>query len=323
VKRAAEIFYCPQCRGKLNWDGDRLISPDCGASFPVREGIPLFTSGDDFYEGKFVVPTQDGVSRRTGAKRAVKAFYDRFSSTTVKHEFTRKFLRRLGPGVLILDVGCGGGNELLKVYRTVGIDLSFSGLKSAREIYWAVAAADARALPFAGETFDVINSWDVFGHIPPEQKDEVLAEWRRVLKPGGWMIHIIEAHCTAPFYNLVRRHQNLLDKYFIELDGHYGLELPSEIISRFQAAGFKIEKAWSYFRAGLFPPEEYAKRLASGPEYASSSQVLKAFSVFGSVCERYKQLDRVMSFVTGVLGRMLNPLLPMDWGSTLFIICKK
>jgi ubiquinone/menaquinone biosynthesis C-methylase UbiE len=317
-----EIFRCPQCGGLLHMEDENLASADCGASYQIREGIPCFASEDDFYEGKFAVPTQDGVAQREGVARGVKAFYDRFSSTTVKHQFTRHFLKKFGPETLILDVGCGGGNELLKDYQTVGIDLSFTGLTAARDIYQAVATADALKLPFADDTFDIISSWDVFGHVPVPEKGPVLAEWKRVLKPGGYMLHIIEAHCTAPYYKLVRRDEGLFEKYFIEMDGHYGLELPSEITERFEQAGFQVEKSWSFYRGGIFPPEEYAKRLAAGPEYAESSKVLKAFGAFGSLCARNKQLDRAASFATGLAARAVNPLLPLDWGSTFFIICR-
>jgi len=315
-----EIFRCPECRETLLPEGESLKCSGCGASFTVREGVPCFATADDFYEGKFVAPTQDGVAQRAGAKRAVKAFYDRFSSTTVKHQFTRRFLSGFGHETRILDVGCGGGNEILAPYQTVGIDLSFTGLKDASEIYQAVATADARSLPFADDSFDIISSWDVFGHIPFDEKGPVLAEWKRILKSGGWMLHIIEAHCTAPFYKLVRSDPELFQKYFIELDGHYGLELPSEISARFRQAGFEVPRAWSFFRAGIFPPEEYAKRL--GPEYASSSLLLKTFAAFGGACDRNKQLDRAASFAAGVLARAMNPLLPLDWGSTVFILAR-
>ncbi len=339
IIEATDIFRCPRDRGELvlmSADAERsepaekpqspeinakLVCQVCGSVYAERENVPCFVPEDRFYEGKFTAPTQDGVARRTGVRRSIKAFYDRWSSTTVKHQFTRDFLRRFGPETLILDIGCGGGNEVLAPWRTVGIDLSFAGLRSAMEIYRAVATADATVLPFADNTFDVINSWDVFGHVPFEQKAAVLAEWRRVLKPGGWMLHIIEAHCTAPFYRLVRRDPELFEKYFIELDGHVGLELPSQIESRFKAAGFEVVRNWPFFRAGIFPPEEYAKRL--GPEYEAHSRLLKGFAAIGHACGRYKQLDRAASFAAGVLARALNPLLPPDWGSTVFIVARE
>jgi len=320
--QSSEIFRCPACRGELSeaTGENQLSCLNCASIYRIREGIPCFVPENQFYEGKFTEPRRDGASRRQGLTWALKVFYDRWSSTRVKDQFTGEFMKRFSPGTLVLDIGCGGGNEVLSPWSTVGVDLSFAGLKSAKNIYVAVAAADTTTLPFADNTFDVINSWDVFGHVPFEQKDAVLAEWKRVLKPGGWMSHIIEAHCTAPFYGLVRQDAGLFEKYFIELDGHYGLELPSQIGQRFKNAGFEVIRLWSFFRAGIFPPEEYSKRL--GPEYAAQSRLLRALAALGHACERNKPLYAAVSLTTGMLARMLNPLLPLDWGSTAFIITR-
>ena len=45
--------------------------------------------------------------------------------------------------------------------------------------------ADARALPFASNTFDLLYASHVIEHVPWWQADEALKEWRRVLAPGG------------------------------------------------------------------------------------------------------------------------------------------
>lgn len=315
-----EIFRCPACRGSLAAAGDTLTCGECGAIYAGREGIPCFAAPDSFYEGKFTAPAEDGIARRRGLARAAKSAFDLVSSTTIRHRFTRQFLRRLEPDALILDAACGGGNELLKPYRTVGVDISLASLKTAVDIYGAVAAADARALPFADSCFDAIFSWDFFGHVPAADKDQVLSEWRRVLKPGGWMLHVVEADSGAPFYRRARRQPALYRKYFIELDGHFGLEAPGAIEARFRRAGFAVVRSRSCFKAGIFPPEEYAKRL--GPEYASSSRLFGALAAFGAVCERHRQLDRAASLATGIATGITDPWLPDAWGSTLMLELK-
>ena len=52
----------------------------------------------------------------------------------------------------VLDLGCGSG-RLLGALGGVGVDLSASLLRVAREKGLAVARADAHALPFAAERF--------------------------------------------------------------------------------------------------------------------------------------------------------------------------
>lgn len=315
-----ELFRCPACRGSLAAAGGSLTCRECGAVYAGREGLPCFAAPDSFYEGKFTAPAEDGVARRRGLAGAAKSAFDLVSSTAIRHRFTRQFLRRLEPDALILDAACGGGNELLRPYRTVGVDISLTGLQSAAGIYEAVAAADARELPFADACFDAVFSWDFFGHVPVADKDRVLAEWRRVLKPGGWMLHVIEADSVAPFYRRAQRQPALYQKYFIELDGHFGLEAPAATRARFRRSGFAVVRSRSCFKAGSFPPEEYAKRL--GPEYASSSRLFRALAAFGSACERHRQLDRAASLATGIATAVTDPWLPDAWGSTLMLELK-
>lgn len=44
---------------------------------------------------------------------------------------------------------------------------------------------DARHLPFADNTFDIVYSSHCIEHIPWYQLEETIAEWIRVVKPGG------------------------------------------------------------------------------------------------------------------------------------------
>jgi len=51
------------------------------------------------------------------------------------------------------------------------------------------APGDARATGFADQTVDIVFSNSVLEHIPREIIDEIMAEARRVLVPGGYMYH--------------------------------------------------------------------------------------------------------------------------------------
>lgn len=93
----------------------------------------------------------------------------------------------------ILDVGCGGGllaNPLaLAGHAVTGIDLSLDSLEVARRHDPTGAVdyqvQDARALAFPAGRFDVVCMMDFLEHI--QERDAVLAEAARVLKPGGWL----------------------------------------------------------------------------------------------------------------------------------------
>jgi len=105
----------------------------------------------------------------------------------------------------ILDAGCGPGTITTGLAKyasegaTVGVDLSAEVLQKAKTL-----AAEANiptqgpgsvvfeqgnvleGLPYPDNTFDIIYSSQVFGHIPPPDLPvQALSEIRRVLKPGG------------------------------------------------------------------------------------------------------------------------------------------
>ncbi len=97
-----------------------------------------------------------------------------------------------GRPLAVLDVACGGGllaNPLARAGHAVtGIDLSRDSLEVARRhdatgsVRYEVQ--DARALTCADAQFDVVCMMDFLEHVA--ERDAVIGEAARVLKPGGW-----------------------------------------------------------------------------------------------------------------------------------------
>jgi SAM-dependent methyltransferase len=108
-------------------------------------------------------------------------------------------LGRLAPGERVLDLGCGAGTDSLVAAQmigpeggVVGIDMTPQMLAKARAAAAEMGAtnvefleSEAERLPFADASFDVVVSNGVIDLIP--DKDAVLAEIYRVLRPGGRM----------------------------------------------------------------------------------------------------------------------------------------
>lgn len=106
-----------------------------------------------------------------------------------------RIVERLGvrPGEDVLDVGCGTGNAAIRAAqaggRVVGSDLTPELFEAARqqareagvEVEWV--EADAEALPFEDESFDVVIS--TFGCMFAPRHDVAARELVRVLRPGG------------------------------------------------------------------------------------------------------------------------------------------
>ncbi|HYH83017.1 MAG TPA: class I SAM-dependent methyltransferase [Longimicrobium sp.] len=94
-------------------------------------------------------------------------------------------------GAAVLDLACGAGRHVEHLrdlgFRACGLDLSHGLLAVAREDGLPVVRGDMRELPVgSGRVAMVTSFFTSFGYFPDEQDDErVLAEIRRVLRPGG------------------------------------------------------------------------------------------------------------------------------------------
>lgn len=97
----------------------------------------------------------------------------------------------IGSNKSVLDIGCGAGfltNALVKVgHQVTGIDVSEKSLEAARKRDTTekvqYVKANAYALPFENESFDVVCAMDVLEHV--EEPSLLIQEASRVLKPEG------------------------------------------------------------------------------------------------------------------------------------------
>jgi len=98
-------------------------------------------------------------------------------------------------GKKILDIGCGTGEYLDVIAKMGGLvsgqdispDYVNSALKNLKEkgINADIKTGDTTRLLFDDNFFDGVFSADFFEHITYEQKNKVVSEVYRVLKPGG------------------------------------------------------------------------------------------------------------------------------------------
>src|SRR5690606_35934276 len=91
----------------------------------------------------------------------------------------------------VLELGAGTGYQALQLeqlgYKVTAVDLPSSAYAVAR--VFEVIDFDGRHLPFGDGTFDVVFSSNVLEHVA--DLDNILAEIRRVLAPGGVAIHVL------------------------------------------------------------------------------------------------------------------------------------
>jgi SAM-dependent methyltransferase len=113
------------------------------------------------------------------------------------------FLERaqLRAGETVVDVGTGRGDLLvaaleLGAARAYGIEYSPAAIELARHTLEVndrsgraeVIVGDARALPLADGTADLVCFVDVVEHLTPAELQRALREARRVLRPGGRVV---------------------------------------------------------------------------------------------------------------------------------------
>jgi ubiquinone/menaquinone biosynthesis C-methylase UbiE len=115
-------------------------------------------------------------------------------------------------GRRVLEIGCGAGYDAYDIARHgatyTGVDITPENIERTRRhlalsgLKGRVLEADAEALPFENEQFDVVFSNGVLHHVP--DISAALLEANRVLKPDGdaW---VIVYHRDSAFYWLTLR----------------------------------------------------------------------------------------------------------------------
>jgi ubiquinone/menaquinone biosynthesis C-methylase UbiE len=119
----------------------------------------------------------------------------------------------LSPGKRLLDVACGAGGPALRIAAltgcsVVGIDVHEQAIATARSLAverglcglaeFQVMDAAGR-LPFPEGAFDAITCIDAINHLPGRR--DVMAEWARLLKPGGRLLFTDPTTITGPLTN--------------------------------------------------------------------------------------------------------------------------
>ena len=143
-------------------------------------------------------PAPDDEARR----RMVETLDDLAEDPFLRRVAARSLeLLHLGPGMRVLDVGCGPGALLSPLAQLVGPDGTVVGfdyaaplLVTARERVDAAGVGervelivgDAHRLPFDDASFDAVHVERVLMHL--EDPDAAIREMRRVTRPDGWVV---------------------------------------------------------------------------------------------------------------------------------------
>ncbi len=157
----------------------------------------------------------------------------------------------------VLDLGCGPGESAFGMVRRIpglavtGLDLSHSMIRfaRARQKFDGDAAGttfvqgDAMALPFGDASFDGVTGHSFLYLVP--DADQVLAEVRRVLVPGGRCVFLEPAAVDGPLLSAEIKSRARAEPRFVLSMALW--RMVSRGYGRFDAARFRS----SFEKAGL------------------------------------------------------------------------
>jgi SAM-dependent methyltransferase len=153
----------------------------------------------------------------------------------------------LGVPDRVLDIGSADGPSVAWMRergRRVAVDLDIAALAPGD------VCASALALPFPDASFDVVAAFDVLEHCEPEST--ALAEFRRVLRPGGRLLVAVPAYQWA------------WTTFDVEI-GHHRRYTRRRLVRAIEAQGLQVTRA-TYMFAGtlpLFAAERLRKKVRS------------------------------------------------------------
>ncbi len=182
---------------------------------------------------------------------------DRWEPTVTR---TDEAVAALPGGERLLDIGCGGGELLLKAsakYESVtGFDLAEVQLERAKEMLRVLgerctirsANLDTEGVPYGDDSFDAVTCISVLQFV--FDVEHAVCEIHRVLRPGG--VLVMEVNNLAFIGHRFKLMLGLQPRtsYFDGWDGgvlHYFLKRPLEELLR--VSGFNMTRVWS---AGRF-----------------------------------------------------------------------
>lgn len=195
--------------------------------------------------------------------------YDNFPNPLINVEepIIRALLERM-PAGRALDAACGTGRYTrymrARGHEVEAVDVSRAMIAQARasspEVRFGVGSLEA--LPFTDGSFDLVMCGLALTHLP--RISPAIAEFARVLKPGGWAI-LADHHPVAGLLGGSAIFQDK-DRFFRNVTsfrhGH------AEYISAFVAAGLEIQEC--------FEPEMTEEQAAIGPLFGIAPNAFRA-----------------------------------------------
>ena len=240
--------------------------------------------------------TRTGVSFAAGRSQQLAALQQTHFWFRGRQRLVEVLLRdELREPQRVLDVGCGAGATsrwlLDRGHDACGVDSSPASLEHAADLVPAASLyrGDADALPFADDSFDGVLLLDLLEHT-----DDLaaLAEARRVVRPGGWVL------VSVPAYQWLWSFRDA-DAGHLRRYSRRGLE---DIVRR---SGLDVERV-TYYQWALFPFLAVMRLAMRGRRLRDAEE------------RPPRLLNGVLTFVNRLEARAARRV-DLPWGSSLFV----
>ena len=144
----------------------------------------------------------------------------------------------------------------------------------------------------------------------------MLAEIRRVLRPGGRTLHYVEAEGQDPLMRWARGRPDLYQRYVVAPEGHVGMEGARATFARFRQAGFRPLAEVAAYR-GLM----YVGRVAQlfDNEYAAAALPLRALVRLCRALSAVGPLELAANLAVTAALEVGDRLLPVDWAGGVMV----
>jgi SAM-dependent methyltransferase len=138
----------------------------------------------------------------------------------------------------VVDAGCGPGRVTQHLHDlgvdVYGVDLSPRMIDVARDSYPGLRfdVGDIAALPEPDRAFGGVLAWYSTIHTPPDVLCDVFAEFRRVLRVGGWLLLAFHMGAGPVHRTQAYGHRVDLDSYYISM---------TDAVARLEQVGLDVQ----------------------------------------------------------------------------------
>ncbi|HEU4387285.1 MAG TPA: class I SAM-dependent methyltransferase [Blastocatellia bacterium] len=234
----------------------------------------------------------------------------------------------------VLEVGCGLGTEAVRFARVgahyTGVDLTERSIELARRRFdqeglaGQLRVADAEALPFDDESFDLVYSHGVLHHTPDTQR--AIDEIHRVLRPEGTaMVMLYHKRSYNYYVNIMT-----LRRWGIRLLAFdWGPSLVSKVTGEDRGRLVEMQRLYRSDARSLLSRENFVSQNTDGvgnplAKVYTRRTATKMFSRFASVSTEVHFINKRWIPIFGkLMPRGADRLLARIAGWHLWIIARK